>query len=127
MENTANTHPSFSPMWCNTTITQTSISQPMYDGHRFWYWYPGRHYTVWFDSPMSEDSLVNGNVCYRLQGNVYFCPTVPETQLPPEVIPLPTSGHASNIKPMITLTSVRMENHPEHISVMFSQALNNLK
>jgi hypothetical protein len=97
---------------------------PMYDGHHFWFWYPGRDYTVWFDTPITAEQLESGNVCYRLNGNVWFCPTQPADTLPPEVTPLPTNAH---IKPMISVTSVKMENHPDHISVMFGQVLNNLK
>lgn len=38
----------------------------------------------------------------------------------------PLTGHA-NVRPSITLTSVKMENNPEHVAVMFGQVLNNLK
>ena len=96
----------------------------MYDGYRFWYWYPGRDYTVWFDTPIMREELSGSNVCYRLEGNVWFCPSVPETSLPPDVVPLPSNAH---IKPTITVTTARMENHAEHVSVMFGQVISNLK
>jgi len=127
MEHHANIHhPNTSPMWSNTCTMSSSMTSPTYDGYKFWYWNPSNIYKIWFDSPMSEEMLSTGNVCYRLQGNVWFCPSVPEKELPPEVTPLPPAA-AGNVRPMITVTSVKMENHPEHISVMFSQALNNLK
>lgn len=113
-------------MWCNANVSSASVT-PIYDDYEFWYWAPRRNYTIWFDSPMLSEELAGGNVCYRLQGNVWFCPTVPETELPPEVMPLPAAPMGGNIRPMISVTSVKMENHPEHISVMFGQVLNNLK
>jgi hypothetical protein len=79
---------------------------------------------VWFDTPLTEDVVGTSNVCYRLQGNVWFCPYTPVEELPPEVVPLPTNAH---IKPTITITSARMENHAEHVSVMFGQVISNLK
>jgi len=115
-----------SPLWCNTSPTLGNVS-PTYDGYHFYYWYPRRNYTVWFDTPIMEATLADGNVCYQLKGNVWFCPTIPVEELPPEVSPLPTVSTTGNVRPTITLTSVKMENHPEHITVMFSQALNNLK
>jgi hypothetical protein len=124
MEHSANIHhPNTSPMWCNTTPISSNVT-PMYDGYRFWYWYPGRDYTVWFDTPIMREELSGSNVCYRLEGNVWFCPSVPETSLPPDVVPLPSNAH---IKPTITVTTARMENHAEHVSVMFGQVISNLK
>jgi hypothetical protein len=99
------------------------MSMPEYDGYNFWYWYPRRNYMIWFDTPITTEELEGSNVCYRLQGNVWFCPSTPAEELPPEPIPLPTG----NIKPSMTLTSVKMENHPEHIAVMFGQVLSSLK
>ena len=127
MEHTANIdYPSSSPMWCNANVMSSTVATPTYDGYKFWYWYPRHNFTVWFDTPMTTEELGTGNVCYRLNGNVWFCPTVPVEEIPPEVTPLPPLGY-SNVKPMISVTSVKMENHPEHISVMFGQVLNNLK
>lgn len=124
MQHHSNVYPTTSPLWCNVTPTCGNIT-PMYDGYHFWFWNPGRNYSIWFDTPLTELQLSDGNVCYRLQGNVWFCPTVPEAELPPEVIPMPSP--VGNVKPMISVTSVKMENHPEHVSVMFGQILNNLK
>jgi len=122
MEQTANIHlPNSSPHWGNVFGIRR---EPMYDGYRFWYWGPRRDYTIWFDTPMTTDELSTGNVCYRLQGNVWFCPNTPIEELPPVAEPL--TGHA-NVRPSITLTSVKMENNPEHVAVMFGQVLNNLK
>jgi hypothetical protein len=124
MEYSANIiYPNASPLWCNTTPGTASV-HPLYDGAYFYYWAPRRDYTVWFDTPIMQEELAGGNVCYRLQGNVWFCPSTPESELPPEVVPLPTNAH---IKPTITITSARMENHAEHVSVMFGQVISNLK
>lgn len=124
MEHSANIHyPNTSPLWCNTTSTCGNVT-PMYDGHKFWYWYPRRDYTVWFDTPIMQEEITGSNTCYRLQGNVWFCPSTPVSELPPEVIPLPANSH---IKPSITVTTAKMENHPEHVSVLFGQVISNLK
>lgn len=126
MEHSANVHyPNTSPMWCNANVMALSMTTPMYDGYQFYYWYPRHNYMIWFDTPMTTEELDTSNVCYRLQGNVWFCPTVPVEDLPPEPTPLPST--TGNIKPSMTLTSVKMENHPEHIAVMFGQVLSNLK
>lgn len=123
MEHSENVwYPNTSPMWGNANVMVGSTATPMYDGYYFWYWYPGRDYCVWFDTPISIENLDNSNVCYRLQGNVWFCPTTPVEELPPAVVPLP-----GNVKPVISVTSVKMENSPEHVAVMFGQVLNNLK
>lgn len=128
MENSANIHqPNTSPMWCNANVSSTSTAGPMYDGYNFWYWYPRRNFMIWFDTPMAEDTLGTGNVCYKLNGNVWFCPTTSIDDLPPEPTPLPTGNIVSNIKPSITVTTAKMENHAEHVSVLFSQVIANLK
>lgn len=124
MEHKSNTHPTSSPMWCNANVSISSITEPLYDGHSLYLWRPGTHFMIWFDTPITEDQMQGNSMCYRLQGNVWFCPE-PTEELPPVIIPLSTS--AGNIKPSMTLTSVKMENHPEHIAVMFGQVLNNLK
>lgn len=124
MEHLANIHhPNTSPLWCNTTPACGNVT-PMYDGYQFWYWHPRHNYSVWFDTPIVTEQLESGNVCYRLNGNVWFCPSTPETELPPEVTPLPSNSH---IKPTITVTTAKMENHAEHVSVMFGQVISNLK
>jgi hypothetical protein len=128
MEHSANIHyPNASPHWCNANIMVSSMTTPAYDGYNFWYWYPRHNYMIWFDTPLSEDVLGNSNVCYRLQGNVWFCPIVPEEQLPPEPVPLPMGNITSNLRPSITITTAKMENHAEHVSVMFGQVISNLK
>jgi hypothetical protein len=122
MEHSANVkYPHMSPLWCNTA-PETGTITPLYDGHYFYYWAPRHNYTVWFDTPVMQEELTSGNICYRLQGNVWFCPTVPE--LPAEVVPLPSNAH---IKPSITVTTAKMENHAEHVSVLFGQVISNLK
>ena len=124
MEHSANIHhPNASPMWCNSNVMSTSL-EPIYDGYQFYYWMPGRNYTIWFDTPITAEQLESGNVCYRLNGNVWFCPTTPVEELPPVITPLPTNAH---VKPTITVTTARMENHAEHVSVMFGQVISNLK
>jgi hypothetical protein len=111
-------------MWCNANVMSSSITTPMYDGLKYWYWWPGRNYMVWFENPISLEELSGSNVCYQLNGNVWFCPVVPTEELPPEVMPLPTNAH---IKPSITVTTAKMENHAEHVSVLFGQVISNLK
>lgn len=126
MEHHANIHhPNTSPMWSNTCTMSSSMTSPTYDGYKFWYWNPSNIYKIWFDTPIDEEDLGDGNVCYRLQGNVWLCANVTEEQLPPVIVPMPNP--MANLKPMISVTSVKMENHPDHVSVMFGQIMNNLK
>ena len=118
-------HPNASPLWCNVSVTSTKL--PMFDGYHWYYWCSPDRWSVWFDDPMSE-FVIEGNVCYRISGNVWICPVEPpvDTLMPvpnPEPVPMPTG----NVRPMLSVTSVRMENHPEHISVMFGQVIANLK
>jgi hypothetical protein len=117
-------------MWCNASVTSKSLAEPTYDGYEFYYWYPENSFTIWFDSPIIEEELENGDICFRIQGNIWLCPRSPQEQMPEAPaaeIPSPYAVTAGNIKPMISVTSVKMENHPEHIAVMFGQVLNNLK
>lgn len=113
-------YPNVSPLWGN--VKPGIYREPIYDEIGFWHWAPVPDITIWFDTPMTTEELGSSNVCYRLQGNVWFCPTVAAEQLPPVVVPLPTG----NVKPMLSVTLVKMENHPEHVAVMFGQVLSNL-
>lgn len=127
MEHSGNVHyrhPTTSPMWCGNTMPVSNAINS-YDGDYWYYWNPIYNYVLWYDHPF-EEIMLNGNVCYRLQGNIWICPIETE-QANAEPIPMPVPVTSGNIKPMISVTSVKMENHPEHISVMFGQVLNNLK
>lgn len=95
MKHSANTHyPNASPLWSNCSLITSSLN-PVHDGHLFWSWYPRHNYMIWFDTPLTEDVLSTGNICYRLQGNVWFCPKTPEADLPPEVTPLTQDGRVN--------------------------------
>ena len=119
------TLPNTSPMWCNANSAVSSINVENYDGNYWYWWRPRYNYVLWYDTPFNTTTL-DGNICYRIEGNIWICPISPEEgNLTPEPRPMPvTSG---NVKPMLSVTSVRMENHPEHVAVMFGQVLNNLK
>jgi len=124
-----NITPLSSSAWGNTKI-KTMTSLPDFDGDRFWYWYPDTNFILWFESPLIHEEIENGTWCYRIQGNVWMCPETPyERPVTGNIMPVPSPMPVSsgNIRPSMTLTSVRMENHPEHIAVMFGQVISNLK
>ena len=114
-------HPNTSPMWCNTTVSTATMNN--YDGYSWYYWSPKHNFIFWYDRPFTEE-ILDGNVCYKFDGNIWICPKLPDNDY---VSPIPTPMPAGNVRPMISVTSVKMENHPEHVSVMFGQILNNLK
>ena len=130
--NCGNISPMSSWVWGNARVKSMS-TEPSYDGDLFWHWYPNTRFILWFDSPMTEEELASGDICYRFQGNVWLCPNVPEETMPVEPEPMPEPvGNVlpmfhGNVRPNLTLTSVKMENHPEHIAVMFGQVLSSLK
>jgi hypothetical protein len=116
--------PNVSPAWCNVNVAVSTTAMNNYDGEYWYWWRPADNFIFWYDTPFAEE-LIDGNLCYRVNGNIWICPISPEGNLTPEPRPMPvTSG---NVKPMLTVTSVRMENHAEHVAVMFGQVLNNLK
>lgn len=122
MEHTSNVlYPNASPAWCgNSMAVSNAINN--YDGH-MWYstWLPySVNFVIWHTQPLIEEMLA-GNVCMRSQGNVWICAT------PASGGPIAGPAVESNVKPMLSVTSVKMENHPEHISVMFGQVISNLK
>jgi hypothetical protein len=125
MEHSANIKtPTTSPMWCNTA--PMSASSINYDGEYWYSWNPNhKNWIIWYDTPLVEEML-GGNVCYRVNGNIWICPVVPieESNIVQEPTPLPTNAH---VKPSITVTTARMENHAEHVSVLFGQVISNLK
>ena len=127
MEHSANIHyPNTSPMWCNVNAAITTSAVNNYDGYYWYTWYPHhKNWIIWYDTPLAEE-ILDGNLCYRVNGNIWICP-VPPTEGNITPIPTPMPESMGNVKPMISVTSIKMENHPEHVSVMFGQVLNNLK
>ena len=128
MEHSANIHyPNTSPMWCNVNTAPMSSSINSYDGMYWYHWCPHDRWYIWYDTPMVE-GVIDGNVCYRLTGNVWICSIPSEIPMTPNVVPYPESlSSTGNVKPSITITTAKMENHAEHVSVMFGQIISNLK
>ena len=125
-----NVTPLLSSAWGNTNIKMTST--PNFDGDRFWYWYPDTNFILWFESPLIHEEIENGIPCYRTSGNVWFCPESPyERPIQGNTMPVPPIPSlpeiSGNIRPSITVTTAKMENHAEHVSVLFGQVISNLK
>lgn len=111
--------PNTSPMWCNVTPMSASINN--YDGE-FWYSWSPENWIIWYDTPFVEEVL-DGNLCYKINGNIWICPIAKTNgNINQEQISITTA----NVKPSLTLTSVKMENHPEHVAVVFAQICNSL-
>ena len=123
--------PNLSPMWCNTAISTAAMNT--YDNQGWYTWAPRHRMWFWYDTPMVIDAI-EGNLCYRLNGNIWLCPMPQEPVEPsanivviqPELPPGPM-GMNSHIRPSISVTSVKMDNNPEHVAVMFGQVISTLK
>lgn len=148
MEHSANIyHPSTSLMWCNTNSLMSATSINNSDGNGWYWWQIKMPHMIWYDAPIEEE-IIDGATCYKISGNIWICevaveeseyPELPEDEImslnkavPDQATPELTGFHNKTrantlINPSITVTSVKMENHPEHVSVMFGQVLNNLK
>lgn len=117
--------PNTSPMWCNASSVVNNVNVDNYDGTYWYWWRPAHNCIIWYNMPF-ETTTLDKDICYKIEGNIWVCPIPPEQgNLIPEPSPMPIVS--ANIKPSMTFTSVKMENHPEHISVMFGQVLSNLK
>jgi hypothetical protein len=82
-----------------------------------WYIFrPSRPVVIYHDAPLN--AMEDYDNCYVTLGNVKICLGALDNFMVPR---------QSNVSPCLTLTSVKMENHPEHIAVMFGQAISNLK
>lgn len=116
-----NSYPTFSNH-VPTTDTINSMSE-----HGCYYYNPQRYVVIYHDLPM--ETMVDNQGCFKVTGNIIICMANEQIEIPYVNYGnlVPASPPYANVKPMISVTSVKMENHPEHISVMFSQALNNLK
>ena len=99
------------------------------------YYCPKSHWALWYDTP-AETHVIDGLTVYRLRGNVWLVPIYEQPYPEYKIWPPPSEGNiihpistqnTGNVKPMLSVTSVKMENHPEHISVMFGQVISNLK
>ena len=116
-----NSWPNSSPMWSNTSVTSSAVNN--YDGLYWYHWCPRDRWFMWYDSPMVEDQL-DGNLCYRVTGNVWICQVPNQEPLVPNIVPYPESVSSTSA---LEFNKVKLSSTPDHVAVMFGQIISNLK